>query len=290
MRIFNTEQINKILKDYNDGKKISRTNNPFYRNILGTLNYDIKYVYTNNELSEYTKCSHDILYFIETYCNIKLRGYQKEWIEMFINNRFNIYCTSRQTGYSQVMAAVYLHFLLFNPEKTVVMFGYNGENSVEFLEKIWKYYLHIPYFLKCGIKSKNIISIQFNNGSKLKSVMTTKNADIGYDIDILSYTDFSRILPRIINEHYKLIAQIIKTSKTSRIHIQSQPNGFNLFYNLINNSLRKDGDPLKNVYKTIKTYWWEVDGRDSAWKEEEIKNMGGREAFDQEYDLQFFTK
>jgi hypothetical protein len=31
---------------------------------------------THQELSEYSKCSNDI-YFIEKYCNIELRSYQK---------------------------------------------------------------------------------------------------------------------------------------------------------------------------------------------------------------------
>jgi hypothetical protein len=32
---------------------------------------------THQELSEYSKCSNDIYYFIEKYCNIELRSYQK---------------------------------------------------------------------------------------------------------------------------------------------------------------------------------------------------------------------
>jgi hypothetical protein len=46
---------------------------------------------------------------------------------------------------------------------------------------------------------------------------------------------------------------------------------------------------VKNIYKTIKTYWWEVDGRDEEWKDNMIKTIG-QESFNQEYDMKFKHK
>jgi hypothetical protein len=63
---------------------------------------------TEEEQQEYIKCALDVHYFTEKYCkvktedgtinNIKLRDYQKEILDNFINNRFNILMASRQVG------------------------------------------------------------------------------------------------------------------------------------------------------------------------------------------------
>jgi hypothetical protein len=35
----------------------------------------------------------------------------------------------------------------------------------------------------------------------------------------------------------------------------------NLFHKLLVNAERPDGDPLKNNYKAMRVYWYQVDGR-----------------------------
>lgn len=75
--------------------------------------------------------------------------------------------------------------------------------------------------------------------------------------------------------------------QNSKIFIVSSPNGYNKFAKLLFDAERKEGDPKKNMYNPNRIYWWEVPGRDEAWKQKEIANLGS-EYFDQEYDLQFF--
>jgi hypothetical protein len=60
------------------------------------------------EQEEYIKCALDVHYFTEQYCKvktedgsvgqIKLREYQKEILDNFVNSRFNILMASRQVG------------------------------------------------------------------------------------------------------------------------------------------------------------------------------------------------
>lgn len=73
--------------------------------------------------------------------------------------------------------------------------------------------------------------------------------------------------------------------------ITSVPNAMNMFMHLVQNSERKENDPLKNIFITTRTYWWEVEGRDEQWKQDRINEMGGNiEWFNQEYDLRFISK
>lgn len=64
--------------------------------------------YTQDEFTEYIKCSKDPIYFIEKYVEInsldkgfvkfETRGYQKDLILSFYNNTKNIVLSSRQSG------------------------------------------------------------------------------------------------------------------------------------------------------------------------------------------------
>jgi hypothetical protein len=44
-----------------------------------------------------------------------------------------------------------------------------------------------------------------------------------------------------------------------------------------------------NEYKAIRVDWWDVPGRDEAWKAREIGNLGSEEAFNQQYGCQFLS-
>ena len=72
----------------------------------------------------------------------------------------------------------------------------------------------------------------------------------------------------------------------SKTVICSTPNGKNHFYELVKYSLLPDDHPDKNDFTTIKTYWYEVEGRDENWRQEQIK-MLGIDKFNQEYNLEF---
>jgi hypothetical protein len=283
--ITTTKKINKILSEYKQGLPIKRTDKIFYRGIEGTLNSNVIFALTHDELIEYAKCSNDIFYFIEKYCNIKLREYQIEWISNFINNRFTIFCTSRQTGYSQIISKVYLHYLIFNVDKKIILISNKGDTGKEFISKVYDTYLKLPFFIKPGIVTHNTKSIKFSNNCNI-SCATGKWYNLE-KTDVLSYLDFSHIPPGILNYDSDFLK--MTENSNSRISIQSQPNGLNKFYELLVNSERKEKDPKKNIYKTIRTYWWEVEGRDEEWKRETISDIGGQEAFAQEYDMQFFT-
>lgn len=273
---------NIILDKYNKGSKLTRKESIFYQNIPNTRKANLSYAYTHKELIEYSKCYNDPIYFIQEYCKIKLRVYQKEWIQNFIDNKYTIFCTSRQTGYSQVFSALYLWYCIFNYDKTIQIVS-KKSSLKSFIEKIWNHYLEIPYFLKPGIRSKNSLSIVFDNGNKIKA-NSGKYAGIGYNIDILNYLDFAFFKSNFLN--YKSLYPVVCASKNSKLSIQSFTNGNDLFKELLEKSELKEGHPDKNIYMSIKTYWWEVEGRDKEWKDRMIKIIG-QKAFDQEYGLNF---
>lgn len=109
--------------------------------------------------------------------------------------------------------------------------------------------------------------------------------------DIVFYLEFAFINPNRLNKIYVDSVIDITANKDTRMIITSVPNAMNMFMHLVQNSERKENDPLKNIFITTRTYWWEVEGRDEQWKQDRINDMGGNiDWFNQEYDLRFISK
>lgn len=106
--IFTTSLVDKATDDINDGVVIKRYQNPWLKNEIGIRRAGVVFRMNDDEQQEYIRCALDIHYFTEKYCkvktedgsinNIKLRDYQKEIMDNFVNNRFNILMASRQVG------------------------------------------------------------------------------------------------------------------------------------------------------------------------------------------------
>jgi len=43
--------------------------------------------------------------------------------------------------------------------------------------------------------------------------------------------------------------------------------------------------PDKNMFETMRIYWWQIDNRDDRWKEKQIIMMGGEDEFDNQFNL-----
>lgn len=280
-KFIDKEYVDNINYLYNNGEKISRNKNIFYRNLQYTLNSNVHYVLNHEEKIEWAKCYSNIEYFIEKYLEIKLRPYQKEWIKAYKENRFNLFCIARQTGLLTILSALNLHSMIFeNKHILLIPCKYNIGN--EFIDKIKIYYFKIPYFLKPNITNISNTYIMFNNSS-IQIYNKTMNSDDYYKIDLYQYYDYAHNINDTIIEQ---TPYILAKSETQVI-ISSTPNGKNHFYEIYKNSILPENHPDKNIYKTIKTYWYEVEGRDEKWKQEQIKLLGSIDKFNREYNLDF---
>lgn len=281
-----TEFIEKVKNKFNKGKKLTRKENIFYQGLNNTLKNGYSFVYTNNELKEYTKCANDLFYFIEKYLNIKLKSYQKDWINFYKENRFLLFHISRQLGYSRIMCAIYLWEMLFNIDKRICLIHTVLIDACEYIDIIKNYYKQIPYFLKCGITKWNKKNIAFENGSIIR--IKSNYSELGSNYDIINAIDIQNgsAHNNIIN-FYKTIVPVLCAHKNSRLILKCNYTKNNkeynkFFYNLIDGANRKENDPNKNNYTLIKNYWWENDY--ILNNVNEIKKLIGPEDFDLEYN------
>lgn len=269
--IFTSDLVDEMTDKINDGIVLKRYQNPWLKSEVGLKRSGISFKMTDYEQQEYIKCALDIHYFTEKYCkvktedgsidNIKLRDYQIEMLDNFVNNRFNILMASRQVGKTISASIFMLHTILFNNDKNIMIVANKGDTAVEIVDKIKSIYTLLPFFIKPGIKTWNQKSLTFDNGCRFKTSARTKTPAIGFTIDVLYLDEFAHIPSNIIEPYYTAAFPTVSAVLNSKIIITSTPNGMNLFHKLLTDAERPDGDPLKNNYKAMRVYWHQVPGR-----------------------------
>ena len=81
------------------------------------------------------------------------------------------------------------------------------------------------------------------------------------------------------NEFYTSTYPVITSGEDTKVIITSTPNGVgNMFYKLWQGAIQ-----CANSFKPFTIKWWEVPGRDEAWKKQTIENTSERQ-FQQEFE------
>lgn len=267
--IWTTKMVEEATEKISNGFVLSRLENPFYEKVVGLRTAGLIFKMSEEEQQEYIRCALDIHYFASTYCYIKgeegqpiiipLRDYQKEILDNFYNNRFNILMASRQVGKTICSSIMMLHYVLFNNNKNVLVTANKLDTAVEVLDKIREIYQRLPFFLQQGIINWNQKFMVFENKSRIKGFATTKTSSIGQTADFLYLDEFAYLPDNIADKFYKSVFPTVSNIENSKIIITSTPNGFNLFHKLLSEAEKPEGE--KSSYCAKRVYWWQVPKR-----------------------------
>lgn len=239
---------------------------------------------------EYGKCLMDYGYAIETYLKtfdktqegfvpFKLFPKQKEIIQGYRENRFNMVTKPRQAGVSTTTAAYAAIKVCFadpnNPEAVLVLAN-KQDMAFEFLAKIKDFILQVPrwvwgseYYGTPKKEEKSIFlteskkEIKLPNGSRIKAVATSKDALRGYTptwliMDEAAFIDDGDIV---------FGAALTALGTGGAASLISTPNGMDkLYYKTYEQS--KKG---KNNFNIIEMKWYQDPryNKDLTWINEE---------------------
>lgn len=203
--------------------------------------------------------------------------------DVLVNSASHSYYTSDVLSHNTTTTVIYLlWYLLFNREKNALVVGNKWRTSEEILDKVKKTLVALPFFMKPGIIKNNVHDMTFDNGCRIVTTAPGKSAAIGFAFNLLYMDEFAHIPSQFIGEFWRSVYPTISSLKDSRIVISSTPNGMNMFYEMWCAAL--DG---KSGFFPMRVDWWQVPGRDEAWKERTLSEFS-QEFFNQEYNLQFF--
>lgn len=252
---------------------------------------NIEIDFTEEEIREVVKCSEDIEYFCTEYMKIVSLDeglvpyypydYQKNIMHAVQGNRFVICKMPRQTGKTTTMAAIILHFAIFNPDFNIAILANKAATAREILSRIQLAYENLPWFLQQGVVEWNKGNIELENGSKIFASSTSASAVRGMSINLVYLDEFAFVPHTVQEEFFASVYPTISSGKTSRVLITSTPNGMNMFYKLWH-----DAEKGFNDYRTVSVNWWDVPGRDEKWKEETIRNTSEKQ-FAVEFECEF---
>jgi len=93
--------------------------------------------------------------------------------------------------------------------------------------------------------------------------------------------EFAFVQQGMAEDFFRSVYPTISSGKDSKVIIVSTPNGMNHFY-----KMWEDAVEGRNTYKAFEINYWDVPGRDAAWRAETISNTS-EEQFKQEFECEF---
>jgi hypothetical protein len=262
--------------------------------------------YTEQDIEELQGCMDPINgphYFLDHFFYIqhptkgKLQyepfDYQRRLIDSYHQNRFNVNLLPRQTGKTTTAAGYLLWYAMFVPDATVLVAAHKFTGAQEIMSRIRYAYELCPDHIRCGVKSYNKQSIEFDNGSRIIAQTTTETTGRGLSLSLLYADEFAFVEPNIAVEFWTSISPTLATG--GKAIITSTPNSdedqFANIWKEANYKFDEFGNEQtvgRNGFFPFRAYWNEHPDRDENWANEERSRIG-EERFKREHDCEFLV-
>jgi hypothetical protein len=247
---------------------------------------------TPEQLLEFNRCREDPLYFVENYVkilsldskqlvNFKLREYQLDLFWKVIKDREVIAKWARQSGKTTTVAAAMAWLILFNTNYRVLIVAHMHEKAIEVLDVVKQIYEYLPPHLQHGVINWGKKSIRIGNKSMIKTAGTSGSSGRGGTYHFLYMDEFAHVPGHIAEDFWNSVLPTISSGKDTKVVVTSTPKGLNFFFKLWD-----DSEKGINKYNRSEINWWDVPGRDDAWRVDIIKSRG-EDYFRQEFASEF---
>ena len=267
----------------------------FYKGNENLLRGHAQIKWTPEMLEEIKLCAKKVLHFAENYFyiitedgkeKIKLYKYQKNLLKAFVNNRFNVVLSSRQSGKTTTITIYALWMVCFQNDKRVTIVANKEDTAKEIFSRIKMSFEELPIWMKPSVKSWRKDGFELENGSRITVSSTSSAGPRGSTSNLLIIDEMAHCQNDLMKELWKSAIPIISSMKKSQLVVISTPNGVdNKFYDLVEQAK----DP-KSDWHLETVNWWDVPGRDEQWKKEATDAIGSKDDFDQEYGNVFHQK
>jgi hypothetical protein len=251
----------------------------FYNNNSNIKGIGQAIQFTNDQISEYIKCSEDPIYFINNFCKVvtldfglqpfKLYPCQERELKVINENRKVIIMLPRQSGKTQTSAAYILWYTLFQSNKNVAVLAHKAPAAREVLYRYQQMYEHLPAWLQQGIRVWNKGNIELENGSIVFTAATSASGIRGKSVNLLYIDEASSIPVTVADQFFASVYPTISAGNTTKILMSSTPLGYNHFWKFWN-----DAENDRNGFIPLFIPYTEIPGRDEAWATEQRKLLG----------------
>jgi hypothetical protein len=175
----------------------------------------------------------------------------------------------------------------------VLVAAHKFTGAQEIMSRIRYAYELCADHIRCGVKSYNKQSIEFDNGSRIIAQTTTETTGRGLSLSLLYADEFAFVEPNIAVEFWTSISPTLATG--GKAIITSTPNSdedqFANIWKEANYKFDEFGNEQtlgRNGFFPFRAYWNEHPDRDEAWANEERSRIG-EERFRREHDCEFLV-
>jgi len=252
----------------------------------------IEYPYEEWQIKEIIKCKSNILYFFSNYIKIQSDGkivkfvpykYQEKMISNMWNYKYNIFKIPRQSGKTITTAAFFLYLINFYDNEINGIVANKEKVALEIVDKIQDMYRFLPFWMQQGVVNWQKSEFELENGSRVVSETTSKDALRSFSIRNLYLDEMASIEENLVNDFLEAIFPTLTSFTDHRMIISSTTKGYNMFAKMWIDAVNGVSD-----YMPFEIHWKDVPGRDEAFKESIIKKFG-EEYWEQEYECKILA-
>jgi len=200
----------------------------------------------------------------------------------------HLFYTNGILSHNSTTYCIYLlWYIIFNPEKKVLIAANKKSTALEILGKIQLAYEMLPNWIKPGLMVFNKSEMVFGNLSAIKAEATSSDAARGIACNILVLDEFA--FAEQPDKFWASVYPIISSDINGQVIIVSTPNGVgNLFHKLWEKA-NTGGKDNEDGWTPFRVDWWEVPDHDEKWKQQQIASLGSVEVFSQEFGNNFLS-
>jgi hypothetical protein len=126
---------------------------------------NINFKYTDDEISNYYKFKEDPVSLLKFIYNNDTFKYQEDIINTFNSKKLLVIESLRGFGGNEILSFCILHYIMFNTDKSIVIFDHESSR------RVFKQYELLPFYLKPGIEKRTIsdkvYQVEFDNGNRI---------------------------------------------------------------------------------------------------------------------------
>ena len=222
-------------------------------------------------------------------------GYQDALVDSLHEYRFNVNMLPRQSGKTTTAVGYLLWYAMFNPNVTILIAAHKYTGAQEIMQRLRYAYETCPNHIRCGVKSYNKQSIEFDNDSRIVAQTTTENTGRGMSISLLYCDEFAFVPDNIGKEFWTSISPTLATG--GKAIITSTPNSDeDQFAEIWFGAIKIEDEygnenPNKigiNGFHAYTSHWSDHPDRDEEWAAVERGRIG-EERFRREYGCEFLV-
>ena len=231
-------------------------------------------------LQEIIKSGKDPKYFINNYAKIShpLKGlvpfktyeYQDELLDDFNDHRFTIILKARQLGISTITAAYITWMMMFHRDKNILVMATKYGTAANLVKKVKAIIKNLPPWVRiANVSVDNRTSFELTNGSQIKASSTSADAGRSEALSLLVIDEAAHV--EGLDELWTGLYPTLSTG--GRCIALSTPNGVGNWFH----QTYVDSEARSNDFHPIRLMWDAHPDRNSAWFENETKNMTKRQ-------------